>query len=78
MEEGEGFLRSLGVTGDLRVRHHGGKARLEVTSDQMEMLEANWQAISVAFSSFGFAEVEIDPNGYRRGGLLALAPHSTG
>jgi uncharacterized protein len=78
VEEGEGFLRSLGVTGDLRVRHHGGKARLEVTPDQMEMLEANREAIGVAFSSFGFAEVEIDPNGYRRGGLLALAPHTTG
>jgi pyridinium-3,5-biscarboxylic acid mononucleotide sulfurtransferase len=78
VEEGEAFLRSLGVMGDLRVRHHGGKARLEVTPDQMGTLEANWEVIGVAFSSFGFAEVEMDPNGYRRGGLLALAPRSPG
>jgi uncharacterized protein len=77
VEEGESFLRSLGVTGDLRVRHHGGKARLEVTPGQMGILEAQWEAIEVAFAHFGFAEVEMDPNGYRRGGLLALAPSST-
>ncbi|HEX6435297.1 MAG TPA: ATP-dependent sacrificial sulfur transferase LarE, partial [Gemmatimonadales bacterium] len=35
VEDGEAFLRSLGVTGDLRVRHHGVHARLEVTPDQM-------------------------------------------
>ena len=77
VEEGESFLRSLGVTGDLRVRHHGAKARLEVTPGQMGILEAKWEAIEVAFAHFGFAEVEMDPNGYRRGGLLALAPSST-
>jgi hypothetical protein len=28
------------------------------------------------FAGLGFAEVELDPAGYRRGGLLALAPQS--
>jgi pyridinium-3,5-biscarboxylic acid mononucleotide sulfurtransferase len=78
VEQGEAYLRSLGVQGDLRVRHHGRKARLEVTPDEMGTLVANWEAVGVAFAGFGFAEVEMDPNGYRRGGLLALAPHSNG
>jgi pyridinium-3,5-biscarboxylic acid mononucleotide sulfurtransferase len=77
VEEGESFLRSLGVTGDLRVRHHGRKARLEVTPAQMGTLNANWEIIVAAFAGLGFAEVELDPNGYRRGGLLALAPRAT-
>jgi pyridinium-3,5-biscarboxylic acid mononucleotide sulfurtransferase len=74
VEQGEAFLRQLGVTGDLRVRHHGAKARLEVTVDQMERIRANWQLIDAHFEKLGFHEVELDPAGYRRGGLLALAP----
>jgi uncharacterized protein len=78
VEEGEAFLRSLGVTGDLRVRHHGTKARLEVTPDQMDRLRAQWSSIDAEFSNLGFDEVELDPAGYRRGALLTIAPHSTG
>jgi uncharacterized protein len=76
VEEGEAYLRGLGVSGDLRVRHHGGKARLEVAPDQMARLRANWKAIDAVFSSLGFAAVELDPDGYRRGGLLAIAPRT--
>jgi pyridinium-3,5-biscarboxylic acid mononucleotide sulfurtransferase len=76
VEEGEAYLRALGVTGDLRVRHHGEKARLEVAPDQMALVEANWEAVGVVFHDLGFATVELDPNGYRRGGLLAIAPRT--
>jgi uncharacterized protein len=74
VEQGESLLRSLGVTGDLRVRHHGNKARLEVMPDQMDRVREHWSTIAVAFSQLGFEAVELDPAGYRRGGLLALAP----
>jgi uncharacterized protein len=74
VEEGEDFLRQLGVTGDLRVRHHGSKARLEVAPDQMERIQQNWGSVGEAFSRLGFQSVELDPRGYRRGGLLAIAP----
>ena len=76
VEQGEAYLRSLGVSGDLRVRHHGGKARLEVAPDQMDCLRTKWDAIAVFFAELGFATVELDSNGYRRGGLLAIAPRS--
>jgi uncharacterized protein len=74
VEQGEAYLRSLGVAGDLRVRHHGQMARLEVALDQMTRVLANWEAIDASFSELGFTTVELDPRGYRRGGLLAIAP----
>jgi uncharacterized protein len=76
VEEGEAYLRALGISGNLRVRHHGDKARLEVAADQMDRLQTNWREIELAFVGLGFATVELDPDGYRRGGLLALASRS--
>jgi uncharacterized protein len=74
VEQGESLLRSLGVTGDLRVRHHGRKARIEVMPDQMERVRAHWHTIGESFTELGFEEVDLDPAGYRRGALLTLAP----
>ena len=72
VEEGEAYLRSLGVAGDLRVRHHGDRARIEVAPDQFPGCGRTGTRSSAHFSGLGFAEVELDPAGYRRGGLLAL------
>ncbi len=74
VEQGEEYLRRLGVRGDLRVRHHGDRARLEVSPDEMDLLRHNWDGIALAFAKLGFSEVNLDPQGYRRGGLLSLAP----
>ena len=73
VEQGEEYLRRLGVQGDLRVRHHGGTARLEVAPGQMDILRRQWDSVSVVFLELGFTTVELDPRGYRRGGLLYLA-----
>ena len=70
VEEGEGYLRALGVTGDLRVRHLGGLARLEVEPSWIPWVEARRAAITAHLTALGFAQVEIDPRGYRRGSLL--------
>jgi PP-loop superfamily ATP-utilizing enzyme len=51
---------------------------VEVAPDQMERVRSKWDVIEVAFSDLGFAAVELDPKGYRRGGLLALAPQHSG
>ena len=74
VEQAEAFLRSLGVTGDLRVRHHGRTARIEVSPDQMEAVLSHWSAIDAELGSLGFEAVELDPAGYRRGALLTIAP----
>jgi len=73
VEAGEAYLRSLGVTGDLRVRHLGSGARLEVLPDQVDRLRSRWESVHEFFISLGFGSVELDPQGYRRGGMLALA-----
>jgi uncharacterized protein len=75
VEQGESLLRTLGVRGDLRVRHHGERARVEVSPDQMGRVREHWDTIEAVFTELGFSAVELDPRGYRRGGLLALAPH---
>lgn len=76
VEQGEAYLRRLGVRGNLRVRHHGDHARVEVDPDQFPLLDRRWDDIAAAFRSLGFAAVERDQRGYRRGGLLALLPAS--
>jgi len=70
VEAGEAYLRALGVTGDLRVRHLGGLARLEVEASWIPWIEARRAAITAHLTALGFAQVEIDPRGYRRGSLL--------
>ena len=77
VEEGEAFLRSVGVEGDLRVRHHGDRARVEVASNEMDGVRRQWRAVEEFFARLGFASVELDPAGYRRGGLLALVSPGT-
>jgi uncharacterized protein len=73
VEAGEAFLRGMGVRGNLRVRHHGTRARIEVDPDQFPLLDQCWTAVTMRFRALGFAEVERDPDGYRRGSLLPLA-----
>lgn len=70
VERGEAFLRGLGVTGDLRVRHHGDVARIEVEPSWIPWIEARREDVTRELTSLGFARVEIDPRGYRRGSLL--------
>ena len=73
VELGEAFLRELGVHGDLRVRHHGDTARIEVTAELMPLVRDVWPGVAARFAELGFARVELDPAGYRRGALLSLA-----
>ncbi len=76
VEQGEAYLRELGITGDLRVRHHGGTARLEVGPEHHERLRTGWAGVVAFFRTLGFVTVELDPRGYRRGGLLAVLAES--
>ena len=73
VEAAEAFLRTVGVTGDLRVRHHGTTARIEAAPDQLPRLRAIWETVAPVFIGLGFSGVELDPEGYRRGSLLAVA-----
>jgi len=81
IEEAEGLLRDLGFR-VCRVRHHGEEAplaRIEVGRD--ELARANEPEMTAAIArgvrAIGYAEVTIDPRGYRLGSLndaLRLRP----
>lgn len=71
IERAEARLRSLGVWRDLRVRHHGELARVEIDADSLAKLvepELRGQVID-ALRAAGFSRACLDLGGYRRGAL---------
>lgn len=78
VERAEEIVRGYGVVGDLRVRHLGDRATVEVLPGERALLEACWGEITARLEALGFTGVELDPRGYRRGGLLPVAPGSGG
>ena len=75
VEVAEAELRKLGVAGDLRVRHHGDTARVEIAARELPRWQApdRLEAIRRAVVSAGFDQVVVDPRGYRSGSLNVLA-----
>ncbi len=75
VEKGEESLRQLGFR-ELRVRHHGELARVEIARTElpraltMEMLDA----ITAALKQAGFQYVTLDCTGFRSGSLNAILP----
>jgi uncharacterized protein len=72
VEQAELAVRSIGVTGNLRVRHLDTRARVEVDPAELPLVREHWAQIEPAVRAAGFAAVELDEQGYRRGALLAL------
>ena len=70
IEQAETYVRGLGVTGDLRVRHLGTGARVEAAPEWIAWLSERLPEISARLRALGFSAVEIDPRGYRRGSLI--------
>lgn len=70
VEHGEALLRSLGVSGDLRVRHHGFEARIEVRTSEFDLVRAHRERLGRGLLALGFDRVLLDRRGYRRGSLL--------
>ena len=73
VEAAEAYLRSLGVRGDLRVRHLGDGARVEVLPEEFPLIDGRWGEIAATLQALGFTSVTRAPEGYRRGSLLVLA-----
>jgi pyridinium-3,5-biscarboxylic acid mononucleotide sulfurtransferase len=72
IEAGEALLRAIGIGGDLRVRHLGDRARIEVDPGEFDRLDRRWREVVDGFHALGFGSVERDAHGYRRGSLLVL------
>ncbi len=75
VERGEESLRQLGFR-ELRVRHHGELARVEIAREElpralaMEMMDA----IAAALQKAGFKYVTLDCTGFRSGSMNAVLP----
>ena len=70
IERGEAKLRLLGFQ-QMRVRHHGDVARIEIAPDELpRALNVEMaQRIAAAFKQLGFMFVTLDLEGYRTGAL---------
>lgn len=75
VERAEAALRKLGVRGDLRVRHFGEIARVELSPSEL----SRWSVapyrdrLEEVVMAAGYAVVDIDPRGFRSGALNDLA-----
>ena len=71
----ESALRALGVTGDLRVRHFGELARVEIALPVLTRWSSGESRaqLEAAVRAAGYARVELDPRGFRSGALNVLA-----
>jgi uncharacterized protein len=74
VEQSERALRALGVRGDLRVRHHGDLARVELSRDELPrwITADRRRAIRDAVRAGGFTRVALDLRGFRSGSLNVL------
>lgn len=75
VERAEQALRELGVCGDLRVRHHGDLARVELARDELDgwLVPERLRSLCDAVRSAGFTRVTVDLRGFRTGSLNVLA-----
>jgi pyridinium-3,5-biscarboxylic acid mononucleotide sulfurtransferase len=74
VERAEDAVRALGFR-ELRVRHLGDTARVEIATAEMARLDASSRAaVEQAVLAAGYLACLIDPNGYRRGRLNEPLP----
>jgi uncharacterized protein len=68
VEVAEASLRELGLL-ELRVRHHGDAARVELGPRELAAMPGQAGAIAARLRQAGFGRVLLDVEGYRRGAL---------
>ncbi len=74
VERAESAIRALGVRGDLRVRHHGDLARIELAASELGrwLQPAAMRQLARAAREAGFARMTLDLRGFRSGSLNVL------
>jgi uncharacterized protein len=68
IDRAENLLRKLGLK-QLRVRHHGEIARIEIMPDDFATILENRQHLSNEFKKIGFTYITLDLTGFRSGSL---------
>ena len=72
----ESGLRALGFR-QLRVRHYGDLARIEVPADELARVVGEREAVSAAVHAAGYRYVTLDLDGFRSGNLNDSLPTPT-
>jgi len=80
IDEGEIYLRRLGICRQVRVRHHGSVARLEVDPRSISrfMEDETRALVTEFFTKLGFQFVALDLEGYAMGSLNRELPPKEG
>jgi pyridinium-3,5-biscarboxylic acid mononucleotide sulfurtransferase len=75
VEQGEDALRQLGFR-QVRVRHHGEIARIEIAREELPRAMAMEMAAEFTrvFKALGFSYVTLDLEGFRSGSMNAVLP----
>ncbi|MBY7142940.1 ATP-dependent sacrificial sulfur transferase LarE [Virgibacillus sp. NKC19-3] len=73
VDQAEKFIVRLGFD-MVRVRHHEGVARIEVTSEEITKLLEHREEIQLKLESLGFNYVSLDLRGYRTGSMNEVLP----
>jgi uncharacterized protein len=78
VDQAENFLRQLGI-GQLRVRHHGATARIEVAVEDIPRLivDETRESIVAYFQRLGYTYVSLDLAGYRTGSMNEVLTHTS-
>lgn len=76
VDQAEDFLRSLGLQ-QVRVRHHGELARIEVEPQEFARCLAAHAAIASALRDLGYRYVTLDLHGYRTGSTAGVMTSRT-
>jgi uncharacterized protein len=72
VDRAETFLRKLGVR-QVRVRHLGAAARIEVEPRDFDLVRRRETEIAEHLNALGFADIVLDPDGYRPGNLHSVS-----
>src|SRR5437016_6314731 len=73
VDRAESFIRKFGVR-QVRVRHHGETARIEVEPRDFSLVRKHESEIAAHLYTLGFSSVEIDPDGYRTATVSEARP----
>ncbi len=77
IEEAERLLHTLGIN-QVRVRHHGDIARIEVEAEGLPLLLESRSEVVNRLRELGFAYVTVDLEGYRTGSMNETLGEETG
>jgi len=73
IERAEAFIKGLGIA-QVRVRHHGSTARIEVEENDFPLVLDHRNEIAEELMGIGFIYVSLDLHGYRTGSMNEPGP----